>query len=336
MFIDEATISLEAGRGGDGVVSFLHERFRPKGGPDGGDGGDGGSIYLRATTTKQTLLDFRHKIHFKAGRGTHGSGKNRCGRKGKDLIIDIPVGTIVRDLTDSRVLFDFAVPETICFARGGKGGKGNARFKSSRNQTPRVATAGTSGESRWIRLELKLLADVGLVGLPNAGKSTLISAVSKATPKIADYPFTTLEPHLGVVQSPDYTPIVIADIPGLVQGAHHGAGLGTRFLKHIERTTILLHLIDVGSNDFDQIIDSEQRIMLELHQYSPLLAQKKRIIALTKIDLLTDLAIIQKVQAHFARKNIACLGVSAIQRKGVGTIIRTLVDSMHQNRRENT
>ena len=246
-FIDEVTITVLAGKGGSGCVSFRREKYVPRGGPDGGDGGEGGSVIFEASERKHSLLDFRYRNLFRAETGRNGSGQNKHGRGGEDLVVETPVGTALKDPATGEIFADLTEAGTKkVAAKGGRGGKGNAHFVSSTHRTPRFAQEGQPGEERELRLELKLIADVGLVGLPNAGKSTLISVISAARPKIADYPFTTLTPNLGVVQYDDAPPFVIADVPGLIEGAHHGAGLGVRFLKHIERTRVLVHVIDVS------------------------------------------------------------------------------------------
>jgi len=248
MFVDRVKIHVKAGDGGNGAVAFLREKYRPFGGPAGGDGGKGGDVILVATIRKHTLYDFKFQAHFKAQRGEHGKGKNQHGKDGEDLIIYVPVGTVVIDAESGKVLCDLVEDGQRCVvARGGRGGRGNARFATPTNQSPRYAEKGEKGEERWLILELKLIADVGLIGLPNAGKSTLISKLTKARPKIADYPFTTLSPVLGVMEVDDETQIVLADIPGLIEGASQGKGLDHEFLRHIERTKLLLHLIDIST-----------------------------------------------------------------------------------------
>lgn len=286
-FVDEVIISVTAGNGGDGACSFRREKFIPRGGPDGGDGGDGGCVYLIADTNLNTLIEFRHQRSFKAKRGENGSGALCTGRSGEDLWIPVPVGTIAYDDDTNEMIGDLASPRaTLLVAQGGFHGLGNARFKSSVNRAPRQTTSGTQGDSRNLRLELKVLADVGLLGLPNAGKSTLIRAVSKATPKVADYPFTTLHPHLGVVSGGPGKSFVIADIPGLIEGAAEGAGLGTQFLRHLERTKILLHVVDVAPMDDVDPVIAVQTVWHELAKHSPELADKTRWLVLNKIDAL--------------------------------------------------
>jgi len=289
MFIDRAQIWIKAGDGGHGCVSFRRERFIPKGGPDGGDGGRGGNVYFEAAENLDTLLDFAGKHHWQAKNGQPGSGNNKHGANGDDLIIKVPPGTLIYD-TDLDLLLkdmnEIGLKVRVCL--GGRGGKGNKAFATSINQTPRNATPGKKGQERNIRLELKLIADVGLVGMPNAGKSTLISRCSAARPKIADYPFTTIEPVLGIIELSDFRRFVMADIPGLIEGAHAGAGLGHEFLKHIERTTILVHILDIMPTDGSDPVENYHAIRNELENYSKTLAQKQEVIVANKIDLDPD------------------------------------------------
>ena len=284
-FIDEAIITVRSGDGGKGCVSFRREKFIPKGGPDGGDGGKGGDVVLKTTSKKRTLYQFRYKNYLKAQNGQSGRGKRKTGKTGDDIIIQIPIGTLITNTDTGQVVKDFIKPDEIfMLARGGRGGQGNARFKTSTNRAPRFAQVGEPGQDLTVRLELKLLADVGIIGLPNAGKSTLISAISSARPKIGDYPFTTLTPNLGVVQTDWSEPFVVADIPGLIEGAHKGVGLGIRFLKHIERTRILVHIIDTAAIDLDNPLYSYNTICKELAMYSNRLAKEPQIIVLNKLD----------------------------------------------------
>jgi GTP-binding protein len=287
-FVDEARISVEGGNGGKGCLSFRREKYIPKGGPDGGDGGHGGSVILVADTGLNTLVDFRYQRRFKARNGQSGMGSDRTGRGGEDLLVRVPVGTQVFDEESGTVLGELlAAEDTLTVARGGHRGLGNARFKSSTNRAPTRTTPGKPGEQRSLRLELKLLADVGLLGMPNAGKSTLVSAVSAARPKVADYPFTTLHPSLGVVRLGSDRSFVMADIPGLIEGAADGAGLGLRFLKHLSRTRLLLHLVDIAPEDDQRDPVAEARaIVTELQRFSPELAARERWLVLNKIDLL--------------------------------------------------
>ncbi|MEX2525163.1 MAG: GTPase ObgE [Gammaproteobacteria bacterium] len=290
-FVDEATIQVIAGKGGDGCLSFRREKYVPRGGPDGGDGGDGGSIYLVVDEGLNTLADFRHVRRFQAENGKPGMGRDRIGKKGRDLSIRVPLGTLVYDEDTGELIGDMTRPdEPLLVAQGGYHGLGNARFKSSINRAPRKTTKGTPGEERRLRLEMQVLADVGLLGQPNAGKSTLIRQVSKARPKVADYPFTTLYPHLGVVSPGLGRSFVIADIPGLVEGAAEGAGLGIRFLKHLARTRLLLHVVDAAALDEDEdaLLQRIELIEKELEKYDVDLARKERWLVLNKIDLIDE------------------------------------------------
>jgi GTPase len=285
-FIDEAIITVQSGDGGSGCVSFRREKYVPKGGPDGGDGGKGGDVILVASAGRRTLYPFRFRREFAAERGAGGQGRQKTGHSGQDLVIELPPGTIVRDADTGDIVKDFSVAgESFIIARGGRGGKGNTHFKSSTHRTPRFAQPGGPGELKRLQLELKLLADVGIVGLPNAGKSTLISVVSSARPKIADYPFTTLVPNLGVVKAGNHEPFVMADIPGLIEGAHAGTGLGLRFLRHVERTRLLVHLIDAGGIDPENPLEAFDTVNREMALYSPALARKPQVVALNKLDL---------------------------------------------------
>lgn len=286
-FVDEAKISVEAGKGGNGACSFLRLKYVPDGGPDGGDGGDGGSVYLCADENINTLVDFRYVRIYKARNGEGGSGSNKTGKSGENLYLRVPVGTMIYDEDTDELIADLdAHDTTACVAKGGRHGLGNARFKSSTNRAPRRTVPGEDGERRNLRLELKVLADVGLVGLPNAGKSTLITAMSAARPKVADYPFTTIYPNLGVVSVSKLHSFVIADLPGLIAGAAEGAGLGIRFLKHVSRTELLFHVVDVAPMDEVNPAESVRAITAELEKFSPELMQKQRWLILNKIDLL--------------------------------------------------
>ena len=289
MFVDQAQIWVKAGDGGNGCVSFRREKFIPKGGPDGGDGGRGGNVYFQTVENLDTLLDFAGKHHWQAQNGQPGSGSNKHGADGQDLIINVPAGTLIYDTDFDLMLKDMnKVGMNVCLCRSGKGGKGNKAFATSINQTPRYAEAGKKGQERNIRLELKLIADVGLVGMPNAGKSTLISRCSAARPKIADYPFTTIEPVLGIVELSEFRRFVMADIPGLIEGSHNGTGLGFEFLKHIERTRIIVHVLDIMPLDGSDPVKNYRVIRNELGEYSKALAQKEEIIVANKIDLDPD------------------------------------------------
>lgn len=288
-FVDEVKINVEAGKGGSGCLSFRREKFIPMGGPDGGDGGDGGSVFLVGDTHINTLIDYRYVKHYKADNGRSGEGKRRRGKSAVDLFLKVPLGTLVYDNDTDELIGDVLEDgQPLCVAKGGFHGIGNARFKSSTNRAPRQTTPGKPGERRELRLELKLLADVGMLGLPNAGKSTFINTVSNARPKVADYPFTTLHPSLGVVRIESYKSFVIADIPGLIEGAAEGAGLGIRFLKHLSRTELLIHLVDVAPIDGSDPVDAIETIFNELKKFSPELANKPRWLVFNKIDLLPE------------------------------------------------
>jgi len=323
-FFDEAFITVQSGDGGRGCVSFRREKFVPRGGPDGGDGGKGGDVILRSSSHRRTLYPFRFKRQFKAKNGAYGQGKQKTGRKGDDLIIDIPPGTLVIDEETNEIVKDFTQPdETHVIAEGGRGGQGNSRFKSSTHRAPRFAQPGEPGQFLKLKLELKLLADVGIIGLPNAGKSTLISVISSATPKIADYPFTTLTPTLGVVSAGWGEPFVAADIPGLIEGAHTGVGLGTRFLRHIERTRVLVHLIDASNLDPQDPLADYETINRELANYSPQLLAKPQIVTLTKMDLPGTKEAVKALKA--AVKDREVLQISAATRKGVKKLISKMI-----------
>ena len=286
MFIDYAEIEIKVGKGGDGAVTFRREKYVPKGGPSGGNGGKGGDIIFEAHHNLNTLLDFRYKKHFKAHNGEMGASARKDGKSGDDIIIKVPVGTLIKDSESKKILYDLDEEgKQVIAAKGGKGGKGNSNFATPTNQAPRYAEVGKPGQEKKVILELKLIADVGLVGFPNAGKSTFISTVSAARPKIADYPFTTLEPNLGIVKYKNYQSFTVADIPGIIEGAHEGKGLGIKFLRHIERTKILLFMIDITSEDYKKEFEV---LFNELKTYSTKLASKQKLIALTKSDLIDD------------------------------------------------
>ena len=288
-FVDEVKITLKAGDGGNGCCSFRREKYVPFGGPNGGDAGTGGGVYIQADENMNTLIDYRYKRRFDAERGENGQPKNCTGKNGEDLILQVPVGTQVFDIDSEEMLGEVVKPQQkLLLAKGGERGLGNTRFKSSTNRAPRQTTHGTEGELRNVRMELKLLADVGLLGYPNAGKSTLIRALSSAQPKVADYPFTTLYPQLGVVRVSEYQSFVMADIPGLIEGAADGAGLGIRFLRHLARTRIILHVIDVLPIDGSDVVQQAQALVKELEKYSPELAERERWLVLNKIDLLPE------------------------------------------------
>lgn len=302
MFVDQAIITVRAGDGGRGCVAFRREKFEPKGGPNGGNGGDGGDVILAADDGKHTLMDFRGKFHWEAQPGEEGRGSQQTGADGEDCIIRLPAGTLVYDADTGELLTDLGPGQTFVVARGGRGGWGNEHFKTSTNQTPRNAEPGEPGQARRLRLELKLIADVGLVGLPNAGKSTLLASLTKATPKIANYPFTTLSPQLGIAELDPDRRLVIADIPGLIEGAAQGAGLGHDFLRHVERTKVLVHLLDVAPDNGADPADNYRTIRKEIADYSPVLAEKPEIIALNKLDLFPDPADRRELIADFAGK----------------------------------
>ncbi len=326
MFIDEAKIFVAAGHGGRGCVSFRREKFVPKGGPDGGDGGKGGDVVLVADRNLTTLLDFRYRRRYQAGHGEHGRGSDQTGRDGAQCLIRVPVGTVVRDADSGDLLVDLVEHgQRYIAAHGGRGGRGNARFKSPTNQAPRYAEPGEAGEARWLTFELKLLADVGLIGLPNAGKSTLLSRISAARPKIAAYPFTTLIPQLGIVRLRDEHTCVVADIPGLIEGAHTGKGLGHQFLRHIERTRLLLHLVDVGVIDADPVANFEA-INHELTAYAPALAEKPQLVVATKIDLPSAKQAWERFQSAMRSRGLRTLAISAVTGEGIGT----LLDELHK------
>jgi len=329
-FVDEAIINVTAGNGGNGCLSFRRDKFEPLGGPNGGDGGDGGSVYLQAVEGLNTLIDFRYQRQFKAQNGQSGMGSNCTGKKGNDLIINVPVGTMVFEAETGELLGDINHPtDRLIVAQGGFHGLGNTRYKSSVNRAPRQTSNGTPGESRTLRLELRVLADVGLLGLPNAGKSTLIRAVSSAKPKVADYPFTTLHPGLGVVSTAPHKSFVMADIPGLIEGASEGAGLGIRFLKHLSRTCILLHVVDIAPLDESDPVESAKAIINELAAYSPELLNKPRWLVLNKIDMIPDEAerkkTIQRIIKGLAWKG-KTFEISAIKREGTQALSYALMD----------
>jgi len=324
VFFDEAKIYVKGGDGGNGCVAFRREKYVPFGGPSGGDGGAGGNVYLVASPHRNTLLHFKRRVHFKAGRGQHGRGKNQTGRRGEDVIIEVPLGTVVRDAETGALLADLTEPgQRVCVARGGRGGRGNAAFATSTNQAPRLSEKGEPGEERWLHLELKLIADAGIIGMPNAGKSTLLAAVSAAQPKIADYPFTTLQPNLGVVAVDENTTFVLADLPGLIEGASQGMGLGHEFLRHVERTRLLIHLLNGAAPD--PLADYEA-INEELALFSPDLASKPQIVVLNKIDLPQAREIWPTVQAEMKRRGVEVMSISAVTGEGVKPLMRRVAN----------
>lgn len=325
-FVDETKFFVKAGDGGNGCVSFRREKFVPKGGPDGGDGGRGGNVIIEATSTIHSLIDFRYRSHFKGERGTHGMGKDCYGAKGKDCVIMVPVGSLIKDDETGEVLIDLSEDgDTFMAARGGDGGMGNSHFATGANRTPRYATKGTEGEERWLRIELKLIADVGLVGLPNAGKSTLLSKLSAANPKIANYPFTTLEPQLGVLHYSFYDPCIIADIPGLIEGAHQGVGLGHKFLRHIERTNVLLHVIDCSDDNYKE---NYKVIEDELFKYKEELSDRRQFVVLNKIDLV-DPEMVAEMQQEFADLGIETLSISAEMEQGLEKLKERILETIY-------
>lgn len=338
MFLDEASIQVSAGNGGNGCVAFRRAKGEPHGGPNGGDGGDGGSVYLVASANLNTLVDFRFHSRFRAGRGENGSGGNCTGHSGADCIIHVPTGTEVFDAETGEKLGDLVEEgEKLLVAQGGFHGLGNTRFKSSVNRAPRKATHGTPGEQRTLRLELKLIADVGLLGMPNAGKSSLIRSVSAARPKVADYPFTTLYPNLGVVRVDDQRSFVMADIPGLIEGASHGAGLGVQFLKHLSRTKLLLHVVDVEPYEsLEDPVTAARKVVAELQQWNQGIDQKPRWLVLNKIDRLADDAAQQRCLEII--EGLEWTGpvfkISAIRRDGLKDLIHRIMEFLEQDQTE--
>jgi len=322
VFFDEAKIYVKAGDGGDGCVSFRREKYVPLGGPSGGDGGKGGNVYLAANPHLNTLIGFKRRVHFKAQRGAHGKGKGQKGRQGDDVLVEVPPGTVVRDAETEEFIADLMDEgQRALVAQGGRGGRGNAAFATSTNQAPRIAERGAPGQESWLYLELKLIADVGVVGVPNAGKSTLLSVVSAARPKIAAYPFTTLEPNLGVVALGDYTSFVMADIPGLIEGAHAGAGLGHEFLRHIERTRMIIHLLDGASAD---PLADYQSISEELALFDAKLARKPQLVVLNKMDLPQTQALWPSVEQVMKAQGQGATSISAVTGEGVKEMLNTV------------
>ena len=310
-FIDEAKFFVKAGDGGNGCLSFRREKYIPKGGPDGGDGGKGGDVILEASTRLSSLLDFRYRSHFMAERGKGGKGKKMHGRKGQECILPVPVGSIIKDGETGEVLIDLVNEgDQFVAAKGGDGGRGNCHFATAHNRAPRISEKGWEGEERWLLIELKLMADIGLVGLPNAGKSTLLSQLSAANPRVADYPFTTIEPQLGVLNFEYHSPCVIADIPGLIEGAHEGAGLGHKFLRHIERTRILIHLVDASAPG-EEPMRQYEILENELRCFNEELVGREQLVLLNKIDLVDDEDVLAEIVAWFKAKDIQVMAVSA-------------------------
>jgi GTPase len=338
LFIDEAKIFVKAGNGGNGCVAFRREKYVPRGGPSGGDGGHGGSIYVEANPNDNTLLRYRYNREFKAERGRHGEGSNCTGHSGEDMILKVPVGTLVFDGDSGETIADLAAPgQRVLVAHGGRGGRGNQHFAKPWHQAPREHEDGQPGEERNLRFELKLLADVGLVGFPNVGKSTLISVISAARPKIANYPFTTLEPNLGVVNADGGTgghgtelgrTFVVADLPGLIEGAHEGAGLGIRFLRHVERTRLLVHLIDTSDANDDDPVHSFEIISGELRAFSDSLAEKPVIVVATKLDATADRARLEAVRDFCKRQDLEFHAISSVSGQGVRELVRAIADAL--------
>ncbi|GKS57458.1 GTPase Obg [Nitrospira sp.] len=325
MFVDEAHITVKAGKGGDGACSFRREKFVPRGGPDGGDGGNGGSVILRASYRLSTLLDLRYQQHYEAKPGDPGQGRNKHGKTAADVIVVVPVGTSVLDDETGDILADLTEDNQAFVAvSGGQGGRGNSHFATSTNQTPTRCEPGRSADERRLRLKLKLLADVGLIGLPNAGKSTLIAAISAARPKIADYPFTTLVPNLGVVRAGDDRSFVVADIPGLIEGAHEGKGLGQQFLRHIERTSVLLYVIDISEWAPEDPVTAFEILRHELVAYDASLRKRPFAVVATKLDLKGDGTRLSALQTYCKKRRIRALGISAATREGLDDLVRFL------------
>ncbi len=337
MFVDEAKILVKAGDGGNGCIAFRREKYVPRGGPSGGDGGHGGSIYLEANPNDNTLLRYRYNREFKADRGRHGEGSNCTGHSGQDMILQVPVGTLAFDEQGATIADLATAGQRVLIAHGGRGGRGNQHFAKPWHQAPREHEDGFPGEERHIRLELKLLADVGLVGFPNAGKSTLISVISAARPKIANYPFTTLEPNLGVVNADGGTgghgtelgrTFVVADLPGLIEGAHLGAGLGIRFLRHVERTRLLVHLIDTSDSNDDDPVHSFEVIKGELEAFSASLIEKPMIVAATKRDAITDHSRLEALRDFCKQRKLEFHSISAVAGDGVKDLVRAIADAL--------
>ena len=328
MFVDEVDIHVSAGSGGNGCLSFRREKFVPRGGPDGGDGGSGGSVYIVASPTKNTLVDFRYHPEFEAKRGQHGQGSNRTGFTADDLDIGVPVGTLVFEKAPDGefVLLGDLTQEgqRVLVAQGGRGGRGNARFVSSTNRAPRRTEPGQEGEEKFLRLQLKLIADVGLIGFPNAGKSTLISRISAARPKIADYPFTTLVPNLGVVSMSDDRSFVVADVPGLIEGAHKGVGLGHQFLRHVERTKVLVHIVDVSGASGRDPVEDYETINAELRLFNAAVAAKPQIVVASKIDALDDPARAKALEKHVKKARRPFLRISGVTGEGLDALLEAV------------
>ncbi|MBI5191613.1 MAG: GTPase ObgE [Nitrospirae bacterium] len=335
MFVDLVKIYVKAGDGGRGCVSFRREMYVPKGGPDGGDGGKGGNVIVKANPQLNTLLDHRYQQHYYCKDGNDGGGKQKSGHESADVIVWVPVGTLIRDLDTGEVLGDLTEPgQEAIVARGGRGGKGNTFFKTSTNQAPRHAQPGEPGDEKTIQLELKLLADVGLIGLPNAGKSTLISVITSARPKIADYPFTTLVPNLGVVKLANYKSFVVADIPGLIEGASSGAGLGSQFLRHVERTKMLLHLVDVSSLSVEEPVKSFDTINEELRLHNPELMEREMVAVATKIDSLEEPERLENLREHCREVGVPFFAVSSATHDGIDDLLAFVSEKLEKMKAE--
>ena len=330
MFVDKVRITVCGGRGGDGAVAFHREKYVASGGPDGGDGGHGGSVVLRVNDNLSTLLDFRYKRKYSAQAGVNGMGRKMAGKRGENLIIEVPRGTVVRDAETGQIIVDMSTGEDFVIAKGGRGGWGNAHFATPTRQVPRFAKAGLPGQSRDVVLELKLLADVGLVGFPNVGKSTLLSVVSRAQPKIANYHFTTLFPNLGVVYVEEGVSFVMADIPGIIEGAADGAGLGHDFLRHIDRCRLLIHVVDVSGSEGRDPVEDFEAINAELAQYSPELATRKMIVAANKVDMLEDPELLERLRAHVEAKGMELFEMSAAAHMGTREIVKRAAQELAQ------
>jgi GTP-binding protein len=329
-FVDEAKFFVKAGDGGNGCVSFRREKYVPRGGPNGGDGGRGGDVIIRAVASLNSLLDFKYRSHFKAERGDHGKGKDMHGKNGNHCIVEVPVGSLLRDAESDQLMADLTEDgQSIVIARGGDGGLGNPHFSSGTNRAPRIATNGHPGEEFWLKIELKLIAEVGLVGLPNAGKSTLLSKLSNANPKIASYPFTTLEPQLGVLQYKYFEPAIIADIPGLVEGAHEGLGLGHKFLRHVERTTVLIHVLDMAD---EKVKENYEIISRELSLYKEELAGRSQILVLNKRDLMIP-EIQSELESHFQELSPYVVCVSAETSDGIDNLKELIMEILEAKHR---
>jgi GTP-binding protein len=336
MFIDRAKIRVKGGRGGNGVTAFRREKFVPRGGPSGGDGGRGGDVWIVADESLNTLLHLRYNPEHNAERGRHGEGSNCSGREGEDITVRVPVGTQVFDSTSGEFLYDLAADGSRWLAvKGGRGGFGNAHFATSTNRAPRYHQSGSEGEELELQLELKLLADVGLVGFPNAGKSTLISTISAAKPKIADYPFTTLEPHLGVVDLGDFRTFVVADIPGLIEGAHQGAGLGDRFLRHVERTKLLLHLVDVSSISGREPVSDYMTVNRELKAYNPELANRPQMVVATKVDALDEPERLESLRKQAEIDGVPFYVISSVTNKGTKELVAAVAAKLDELKEAN-